>query len=141
MICPIIGTGSIEDPYRASVQTLATVNASAIIPSKPDGSPKFNFALAIVAAVNWQPVLAITNSFVFPDFALDSQMNSMEVVTRTGMEQSLEAFDLDGAGLHFDAGHNGTDSYRHFIEAIARQIDPGFNIDSFGVGEVAVVIP
>jgi hypothetical protein len=41
---PIIGSGTKEDPYRASV----AVPRSCLIPSNPDGSPKFATTLVWV---------------------------------------------------------------------------------------------
>ena len=137
MICPVVGAGTFQNPYRASVQDVSGVNSSAIIPTDQQGAPKYGFAFCVVSAVNWSPVLQVTNSYVFPIYALDGQMSGMESDARTGMEQSVEAYDMDGEGLHLDAGHNGTDSYRHVIEAIAQQIEPAFNINSFSVAEVS----
>lgn len=143
MICPIIGDGSSQSPYRAAVSDVAGVNTSSIIPTHASGPnlghPKYGFAFCIVAAINWTPVRQITNSYLFPDYALDSRMDAMEGDTRTGLEQSVEAFDMDGEGLRLDAGHNATDSYRHVVDAIAKQIEPAFNIDIFSTPEVAVV--
>lgn len=136
-ICPIIGTGTSLEPYRAAVQDIEGVNSSALIPTDQQGAPVYSFAFVVVSAANWSPVLAISNSYFFPVHGLDSQMSSMESDARTGMEQSVEAFDMDGNGLHLDAGHNGTDSYRHVLEAIMQQIEPAANLDAFSVPEVS----
>lgn len=136
-ICPIIGSGTQQSPYRASVQDVEGVNSSAIIPTDQQGAPVYGFAPVVVSAANWSPVLAISNSYWFPVHGFDSQMSSMESDARTGMEQSVEAFDMDGNGLHLDASHDGTDSYRHVLEAIFQQVEPAMSLDTFSVAEVS----
>ena len=140
MICPIVGDGSSPaNAFRAAVADVEGVNVSSIIPTQGSpAEPKFNFAFCLVSAIDWVPVQQISNSLLFPDFALDAQMSGMEAVTRSALEQDAEAFDLDGAGLHLDAGHNSTDSYRHLLNAIGQQFDPAFTINLFEVQEAAV---
>lgn len=135
MICPIAGTGTMQDPYRAIVAGVSGVNVQSMIASKPDGSPKYNFVFCRIAATNLAPVLAVSNSYVFPDFPLDSQMSVMEYEVRSGMIQSLEAFDLDGIGLRLVADHDDTDSFRQVIEAIGQQFVSAFDADHFDVVE------
>lgn len=138
-ISPIIGDGTFGNSFRASVQDVAGVESIALIPthtSGPDiGKPVYNFAFCRVGVVNLNSVMQVSNSYTFPDFPLDSQMSSMESEVRTGMVQSVEAYDLDGNGLHLVADHADTDSYRQVIAAIAQQIEPAFNINTFDVAE------
>lgn len=135
MISPITGTGTLNDPFRPTVAAVAGAEVNSIIPSNPNGTPKYNFAFCRVASNNFGSVLQVSNSYVFPDFALDSQMSAMESEARTGMGQSVEAFDLDGNGLHLVADHDDTDSFRQVINAIAQQFEPAFNADFFDVPE------
>lgn len=142
-ISPIIGTGGGEDSFRAAVLDVANINTSAIIPTDNDpqspdyGKPKYNFALCIVAAANFAPVAQVSNLYLFPDYNLDGRMDGMEAEARTGMVQSVEAYDLDGEGLFFDASHDDGESYRQVLDRIGKQLEPAFNINNFGTGEVA----
>lgn len=143
MICPIIGDGTpgppgVGNPFRALVSDVDGVNVAALIPTDENGQPIYDFAFCLVSALNWTPVQQLTNSYLFPDFALDSQMSGMESEARTGLEQSVEAYDLDGQGLHIDAGHNSTDSYRHLLDVIGKQFEPVFSINNFNVAEAAI---
>lgn len=136
MICPVIGAGTHENPYRAAVADLATARSRAVIRSNPQGGPPiYAFAFCRVAAHDFAAVFQVTNSYVFPDFPLDSQMASMEAGVRTALAQSVEAFDLDGLGDNFDASHADSDSFRQLIERIAQKIEPAFNANFFDVEE------
>jgi len=141
MISPIIGTGVGEDVYRASVSDVANVNSAAIIPTHTSGpnlgQPKHNFALCLVATANVNAIAAVTNAYVFPDYNLDGRMDGMESEARTGLVQSVEAYNLDGNGLNFDASHQDGDSYRSLIQSLASQLDPGVNINGLNCAEVA----
>lgn len=140
-ISPIIGDGSgINNPFRAAVSDLPNVNTNAQIPtftSGPNiGKPKFHFAFCIMASSNIAAVAAVSNAFVFPDYNLDGRMDGMESDARTGLVQSVQAYDLDG-GLHLDAGNDDEDSYRQLIDKLGKQFEPAFSVNSFGVAEVA----
>lgn len=141
MICPIVGNGSVPSPYRAAVSGLPNVNASAIIPthtSGPDiGKPKYNFALCFCATSNIATLEQVSNAFVFPDYNLDGRMDGMESSVRSAMVQNLQAYDLDGNGMRFNASHADGDSYRSLIISLGQQIEPAFTINSLNVGEVA----
>lgn len=141
MISPIIGDGTFNDSYRAAVSDVTNCNIAAIIPthtSGPDiGKPKYGFALCLVATSNVGAIAAVSNACVFPDYNLDGRMDGMNPDARTGFLQSVEAYDLDGNGLHLDAGHDDADSYREVITAIGQQIEPAFSINAMNVGEVA----
>lgn len=133
VIGPVVGSGTLGNPYRAKVADICP--AVSVIPSNPDGSPKYNFALSLVSTDNLAAVLAITNLYALPDYALDGRMDGMESNARTGLVQSVEAYDLDGNGLHLDATHDDSDGYRSVLEAIGEQFDPSFNLDHFDVSE------
>lgn len=132
-VCPVIGTGTILDPYRAAVSDVAA--AVSLIPSKPDGSPRYGFAFCLVSTDNLAAVLAVTNGYVLPDYPLDGRMDGMEAVARAGLVQSVEAYDLDGQGLNPDATHADADGYRDVLTRIARTWEPAFSINNFDVRE------
>ena len=135
-ISPVVGNGTEANPYRALVSDVSLTISSAVIPSKPDGTPKYGFALCIVSTSNLAGVLAVLNSFTFPDYSLDAQMSGMESDTRNAMVQSVQAYNLDGQGLHFDATNADGDSYRELLTRLGRQLDPVFNLDHFDVPEI-----
>jgi hypothetical protein len=143
MISPIVGDGTFANPYRAAVSTVPNVNVASVIPtftSGPNiGKPKYHFALCLIATSNIGEVVAVTNAYVLPDYNLDGRMDGMESVARTGMVQSLQAYNLDGnsPGMHFDAVNADGDSYRDLITRIGQQIEPSFAVNSMSCGEVA----
>jgi hypothetical protein len=141
VISPVIGAGTVQDPYRVSVQDVEGANSVAVVPvhtSGPnEGEPKYTAALGLVAAVNITPILNVTNVYVFPDYPLDAQLSGMESGARAAMVQSVEAYDLDGQGLHFDADHADEDSLRALLIQLGQQIEPAFNLDAMGVPEVS----
>jgi hypothetical protein len=52
-ICPIIGVGTYEDPYRAKAGDLGVRYCGELIPSNADGSPKFSVTLIAVPQASW----------------------------------------------------------------------------------------
>lgn len=141
MISPIIGSGTTINPFRSAVSDVPNVASAAIIPTHPSGPniglPRFNFALCLCATSLVSAIEQVSNSYIFPDYNLDGRMDGMEAGARAGMVQSLEAYDLDGAGLHFDATHSDSDSYRSLILSIGQQLEPAFSIHSLNVAEVS----
>jgi hypothetical protein len=56
--CPIVGDGlTTETAFRAKLAGLVP-QVSASIPHNPDGTPKFNWALAVARATSWSVVNA-----------------------------------------------------------------------------------
>lgn len=139
MISPIIGNGTENNGYRAAVSDVQGIDSAAIIPtfdSGPNvGKPKFLFTLCLVATPDVARIASVTNAYVFPDYNLDGRMDGMESSARTGLQQSVEAYNLDGNALHLDADHNDGDSYRSLIAAIGLQFDAAFNINTITVRE------
>jgi hypothetical protein len=133
LISPIIGDGkSLQTSFRAAVSdvTRGVVN---LIPSRPDGTPKYRFAFCLVSTDVLPQVLAVSNVYALPDYNLDGRMDGMEADARTAMGQSVAAYDLDGNGLHLDPSNADADSYRTVLTRIARQIEPAFDLNAFDV--------
>lgn len=147
MISPIIGSGqSTEDPFRASVTDVPNTFVSQVIPidlsgtpeTNPNyGKPKYDFAFCVVATSNVAAIAAVSNAYVFPDYNLDGRMDGMESSARSGFLQSVEAYNLDGNGLNFDASHLDSESWRTVIDRLVQQIEPTFNLNNVNVAEVA----
>lgn len=140
LICPVIGTGTFADSFRASVQDVPNVNASALIPTHTSGPnighPRFNFALCVASGESQAVLSSPANSYVFPDYPLDARMDGMESNARTGLVQSVQAYDLDGNGLHFDASHQDGESYRDLLTRLLQTIEPAASLNTFDVSEV-----
>lgn len=139
IICPIL-SDELTHSFRAAVADLSGTNYTAVIPTQtsgPDvGKPKFNFALCVVSSNNWPAVLALTNSYAFPVYNLDGRMDAMEPETRLALKQSVEAYNLDGQGLHLDATNADADSYRTLMQSILHQFEPAYSLNSFNCSEV-----
>jgi hypothetical protein len=144
-LSPVIGTGSHPDPFRAAVDDVPLTQTASVIPTHPvghpqQGQPKFNFTFSVVGTASLAGLLAIPNAYVFPDYGLDGRLDGMESGARSGMVQSAEAYDLDGAGLHLalQAANQDSASYRDFLQALGIQFEPSFNINTFDVTEPAL---
>lgn len=141
MISPVIGLGTLPNPYRAAVQDVQNVNTSAVIPTftsgETIGQPKFRFALCLCATPSIPAIQSVSNALVFPDYNLDARMDGMEAQTRADFVQSVQAYDLNGQGLHFVATHQDSDSYRQVITALGKQLEPTFEVNQLIVAEVA----
>lgn len=132
-ISPVVGAGTFANPYRPAVADVCP--ATALIPSKPDGSPKYRFAFCLVATDNLSAVLAVSNLYALPDYPLDGRMDGMESDARLGLVQSAGAYDLDGLGLHPATAHTDSDGYRDVLTRLARTFEPAFSVNSFDVRE------
>jgi hypothetical protein len=142
MICPIIGTGQggPQNSFRAAVSDVPNTGVNAVIPSNVAGTPETNpnygkplylFAFCIINTENIGQCAQISNSYILPDQALDTQMGAMEASARTSLTQDCESFDLNGANLHLNVEFVNSDSYRQVLQSIGTQFDPSFSINYF----------
>lgn len=136
-ICPVIGAGTLQNSYRPSAADVPNTNSKGQIPTDSHGVPIYHFALVRAANSVFSDVLAVSNSYWFPDFPLDSKMSSMDPDARTAMNQSVQAFDMDGAGTHIDMTFYGDDdSFRDVMNHVGQFFVSSFSIDSFDVADV-----
>lgn len=124
-ICPIVGTGTSSDPFRAKAEDVAA--GSFLIPSKPDGTPKYRFAFGIASSANIPALVLLSNTYVFPDYALDATLDGMDSNARSALAANVPAYDLDGLGKHLTVINEDEDSFRDSIDHIGRQFEPAFN--------------
>ncbi len=123
-ITPIIGDGSMDNEYRAAIAAVADT-ARALIPSETTGEPRYNFCPCRFEAANMTPVSQVSNTYILPDYPLDGLLENMDSATRTAMVQSVQAFDLDGQGLHISLSAFGDSSrFRDVVEHIAHVFEP-----------------
>jgi hypothetical protein len=138
VISPVIGNGnSTATAFRSAASDTPSAGFVDLLKSDPQtGVRVWNFAFSRIGiAGSLTPVLSVSNAFVFPDFSLDAQMSQMEAGVRTGLVQSVQAYNLDGNGTHIDATHDDTDSFRMLIEKIGKQWNLSFSADTFDCPE------
>lgn len=134
----IVGSGTEQDPYRPDLTGLTVIgqtNSVMLIPSKPDGSPKYRYAFGEVSADDFLAVTVLANNYLFPNYQLGSPMSGMAASARTAMVQAVRSYNMDGTGYRLDASHSAGELYRDVIVRIARQIDPNFTITACRVSE------
>lgn len=56
-ICPVIGSGTKQDPYVSKARTFGYQFAN-FIPSNPDGTPRFTWSLAALNSSDWTAIEA-----------------------------------------------------------------------------------
>lgn len=77
-LSPVVGTGTRADPFRLKVGQYATISYASVIPSNPDGTPKFTWGLAILNATDQTTALADNTMAALPDKTLDQQITAAE---------------------------------------------------------------
>lgn len=127
-ISPIVGDGSIDNPYRPKVADHG-VAWSGAIPTGPDGKPLKPWALVIVAAKNHAALIADPDIDDLPDFPLDGKVSSVHTATKNAMKAKMEK---RGIATGFV---DGTDGYREVIRGIGKLLDPTFDENNFDVAE------
>lgn len=132
VISPITGFGTITNPYKASVSLVAPTVS--IIPTDNTGKPLYRFCFCLVNTDRLSDVSAVSNTYIFPDYALDAKMEGMEANSRASMVQSVGAYVLDDNNKKLDITHRDIDGYRDVLVSLAKQFDTSFNIDNFDVG-------
>lgn len=127
-ISPIIGDGSIDNPYRPKVADHG-VAWSGAIPTGPDGKPVKPWALVIVAAKNHAPLVADRDLDALPDFPLDGKVSAIQTATKNAMKNKLAARGIATAFI------DGTDGYREVIRGVGRMLEPTFDENNFDVAD------
>lgn len=125
-ISPIIGDGSIDNPYRPKVADHG-VAWSGIIQTDVEGKPLHPWALIVVSANNHASLLADKNIDALPDFPLDGKVGSIKTSTKTKMKNVMAA-----RGIATSIAENA-DGYRDVIRGIGRVLQADFDENSFDV--------
>ncbi len=122
-ICPVIGDGTEDNPFRPAIADLTPpVNWTATIPTGDDGRPLMAWCLAIVGTRNHQRVRAVRNIDPLPDFPLDGRVSAIDLVSRNAMSAALTR-----RGLNASAIVDGRDGFREVVRAIGRVNNPQFS--------------
>jgi hypothetical protein len=130
---PIIGDGlTIETAYRSALADVPGVNIVSYMPSNPDGTPRYAFALSRVASVGWADCLAVPGVFAFPEIEIDVLVSAMHPDDKQAIKDALDARGIDWQTWFADDLRFGS-----VIYAVAQRMQPGFNLSAFDVAEVA----
>lgn len=135
VVTPVIGTGTKTDPYRAEVIGQPGVRVWTILPSNPDGTPKFSRTLAVVQGTG--PALqaaaaALPNTRVIPGATLDDTLSQLTTQQRTFLRNLAEE-----VGFNYQAqGYTGTTPVRRVLRDLGQFIEPAFRENLLeGIGE------
>ena len=124
-LSPVVGTGSIDDPFRAAVADYGQQSVAAIIPTGLDGRPVFPWALTIVGRLNHGPLLSDAALGPLPDFPKDVRLSAMSAVAKTQLENGLSLFRLPTTLIG-----EASRAWRDVLRDIGRQLEPAFHEDA-----------
>ena len=131
----IVGTGTREDPYRASVRGLPGINTVMIIPTGPDGRPVRDVCFVRVGGMDLSGAVNKIGVDPLPDFPLDAKLQAMATVTKTMLRSRLTARGFDGAGLT-----ENNDGFRDLVRGVGQSLEPEFDEERFDVQETPSVV-
>ncbi len=115
-ICPVIGSGAEDDPYRAKVPT--SMNHVAVIPSHPDGTPRWPWALVEVAGADLSALDADAEVDAFPIVSAETLLSSLSKPVQNRIRDVLQR---RGVGFTFVPDYTVVD----LIAAIGAYLDAG----------------
>jgi hypothetical protein len=121
-LCPVVGTGTEDDSYRAKVADFG-VNHIAVIPSKPDGTPRFGWCLVKVNAASFAALDADADLDGFPLVSLDATVASLPAGARTRLRAALERRGIDTSDV------TGSTPLRAILRRLGRLLDDRFDED------------
>ena len=114
-LSPIIGTGTFSDPYRVKNNG---ANSAAIIPSNPDGSPKFSYSLCLMSADSLTTLLADITLSALPDLQMTDTISALQSTQISGAILSRL-----GASITVSAG----ETFASVLRKVGRVLDPNFD--------------
>jgi hypothetical protein len=125
-ISKIIGDGSENSPYRPAVADY-NVPWVGVIPSNPDGTPKYGFCFVIVNTINHQPLLDDVRIKGMPELSLDAQIGTLSKAVRDKMLAYFDEEGIDRTGLTLQS------TMRDVLRRVGRHLEPTFNENNFDV--------
>lgn len=117
---PITGTGADSDPYRAKVADLA-VSHVAVIPSRPDGTPRFPWALVMVAAGSFAALDSDPALAGLPAVNLDLTLAELSTTARDRLLTLCQERGIDTTGV------TGATTLRQVVRRIGRHLEPAYD--------------
>lgn len=135
-ICDVLPPDAGKEYYRAAVDDIPGVDASAIIPTHPagpphHGAPIYSWCLAIVATKDHAAVRAHPGVDPLPDFPLDGKVSAINQATKGLMKAALVR-----RGLNADALVDAKDGFREVIRGIGKAVEPAFDENRFDITDV-----
>ncbi len=115
-ICPMIGDGTEDNPFRAKVP--AGLNHVAVIPSNPGEPPRWPWALVEVSGSDLSALDADAEVDAFPSVPADTLLSSLPKTVQRRIEQALQR-----RGVVFTFAPSST--VGDLIDAIGTYLDGG----------------
>jgi len=125
-LAPIIGAGTMEDPYRAKV-TAYHVNHSAVIPTGADGHPTSAWALCVVEAPDHTALIADSELDALPPLTIDENLSRLSVGARAVLLDKLTTLGIDITGIDQDT------TFRTVLRRLGQHLDAKFHEDRMSV--------
>lgn len=97
-LCPVIGSGTEADPYRAKVADLG-VDHSAMIPSRADGTPRFLWCIVAVDTASFTALDTDTDLDGIPDISLSTELRDLSAAARNRLQTALSKRGIDTTGI------------------------------------------
>lgn len=128
VLAPVVGAGTITDPYRAKTQDYG-VRGSAVIPSDPaTGAPLFPWCLVVVAGNDLTGVLGDSAIEALPDLTLDSKLSTLTTAQRNRLLTALSNRGVSTSGLTTQS------TLRDVLRRVGTHLTPGYREDAHDVG-------
>lgn len=124
-LCPIIGDGTENNPYRPKIANNIGVNWSAPMPSNPDGTPKFPWTIVIVGAADHTSIVDDSTIDAFPELTYESTLGSLTQQERTKLLQFLDHKNIPTSGVNVNT------TFREIIELVGQYLEPSFRSQKF----------
>jgi hypothetical protein len=126
-LTPVIGTGTIDDPYRAAVRDASGQGAStvAVIPTDANGVPTFPYALCLISAPDHTVYDSVGNTDRFPDLTLDSQLSVLTNQQRNALLNFLSKRGIETNGI------NNNTTFGEVVTLVGQHLDTNFNVLKF----------
>ncbi len=115
-LSPVVGTGTLDDPYRAQIEASGAAHA-ALIPTNANGTPRFAWCLVRVAAGDLSGIEADSRLFSFSD-DLDTPLSSLPPARRTVIIAAIQRI----TGIT----PQGSQTRRQLLGLIGRLLEPSF---------------
>lgn len=127
-ICKVIGDGTEDNPYRPKVADYP-VSWSGMLPSNPDGTPKYGFTFVIAATQDHTALLADPQIKGMPELSLDAQIGSLSKDLRDKMLAYFDEEGIDRTGLNLQS------TMRDVLRRVGKHLEAAFDENRFDVRE------
>lgn len=128
-LCPMIGSGTEESPYRPKIANFSNVNWTAIVSHNPDGTLKLPWAFVIVRAVDHTTILADSQIKALPDISLDLTVGDLSAAVRNAMNNALTNFGIDTSPVKMST------TIRQVLRYLGRKHVADFDENRFDVAD------